>query len=188
MGPWLLIGLGNIPEAGFQSFLAPWIGGVSDPGGTPPPPSSEGFQSLLGFWIGGISGSAGTTPAVVGWPGRQRRRHKIEDLERSLQQQRANTFGRHWFSEFQEAQQAALDKAKKAKSKAQREALIDAVAAVQDIEVIEDDIAELTRLFSAAAGAGRVTASLKHTRKILDFALIREAEDEEEAIELLLLH
>ncbi len=66
--------------AGYDSLLAPWIGGASAA------PAGAGYDSLLGFWFGGAS--AGRRPAgeaaTGGWPLPQRGVRKVRRLEARL--------------------------------------------------------------------------------------------------------
>jgi predicted DNA-binding WGR domain protein len=124
---------------------------------------------------------------VVGWPGRLR--HTRKELENRIKAQRANTFGRKWFEEFLDAQEAALAKAGKAKSEKQREALVEAVAATQQVDT-EAEATALSALLAAAVNASRVTASIKRADEVVRLAARRELDDEDDDEEamMLLLH
>ncbi len=149
-------------------------------------------MTLLLLFQGGFGSTPPTPPpaVVVGWIGKLR--HGRKDLEERLDRQRANTFSRRWFREYLEAEAAALERAKEAKSAKQREALEEAVEAANEavVEALDDgrSLEELTRSLNAAANATRVTASIRHAEEVKRLAAIAEWDDEEEAIELLLLH
>ncbi len=129
------------------------------------------------------------TSRAVGWIGKLR--HTRKDLEERLAKQRANTFSRRWFNEYLEAEAAALERAKEAKGK-QRAALEEAVEAANEavVEALDDgrSLEELTRSLNAAANATRVTASIRHAEEVIRLAALAEYDDDEETIELLLLH
>jgi hypothetical protein len=121
------------------------------------------------------------------WDGRLR--HKAEDLEERLRAQRGNTFGRRWYEDYLAA---ALAKAEEAKNERQAAALLEAVEAVSneiDNAVAEDreplDVAAMLR---AATSATRATASIKHSAAIAKAIAQAWEDDEEEVIEMLLLH
>ncbi len=130
--------------------------------------------------------------ASVGWsPGF---RHGRKELEQKLKRQRSETFSRRWFDEYLKAEEAALERAEKTKSPKQREALEDAVNAASEAvaEAIDDgrDIEVLARALHAAAGASRITASIKLAGIVVELAKRAEQEaleDDDEAI-MLLLH
>jgi membrane glycosyltransferase len=146
----------------------------------------------MGPWliIGLGSPGSGAAPQNVGWPGRLR--HTKKELEEKLRRQRANTFGRRWFEDYLAAQARALEKAEKAKSAKQREALEEAVEAADEAvdAAIEQgrEVHDLTVALNAAASASRLTASIKHARNVVVLASTYEDDNDEETVELLLLH
>lgn len=180
MLPYLLyqVGVGDVPTVGFQSLLAPWVGGAS-------------------------AGTPVIAPKVVGWP----RRIKREELERRLKEQRDNTFGRRRWAELkalEAAEEAASRLAIETASKAQRKALEAAAQAARDTaraaseaqSVPVQAIDALTLALEAATSATRIKVSLDEAKRAVGLAnavmaelrRIEDENDEEEAIVLLLTH
>ena len=119
-----------------------------------------------------------TTKKKVGW-GFQ---HTQEELEAKLKRQKAETFGPRWYDEYLAARAAVVGRVESTTSPNHREALVEAVDAA-DKMVAPERAADIAQMLKAAAGAKRLTASLKHARAIVDYD-----DDEEEVIEMLLLH
>lgn len=115
--------------------------------------------------------------------------HTAEDLERRLEEQRGNTFGVKWYESFIEATEAAAAKAEEAKSAAQRIALEKAVEAAEEIVTERPQFAE-EALFAlqAAVNATRATAIIKHANRVAELARMYAYYQDEEDIEMLLLH
>ncbi len=142
---------------------------------------------MLLLFQGAFGSTPPTPPAVVvGWIGKLR--HTREELEEKLERQRANTFGRRWFNEYLAAQARALEKAKKTKSETQREALEEAVEAAAEAVDAGREVPDLTAALNAAASASHLATSIKLARNVIEMALAYEENEDEEAIEMLLLH
>jgi hypothetical protein len=120
------------------------------------------------------------TRKKVGWGFR----HTRQELEAKLQQQKSETFGLRWYDDYLAARAAAIERIESTKSRPHREALVEAVD-VADAVVNPETVFDLARELKAAAGARRVTASLKHAIVI---AALASYDDDEEVIEMLLLH
>ena len=127
------------------------------------------------------------TTKKVGWGFR----HTREELEEKLARQRTHTFGRNWFQDFLAAREALAERAETLNGK-QRAIVQEAVAEASDalVDALQDgrEIVDLTPLLMAAASATRMTAVIKHSRAVIDAARYAFEDDDEEAIELLLLH
>jgi len=113
------------------------------------------------------------TPAKkrVGWGFR----HTRKELEQRLRAQRGDRFSPKWFEDFLAARDALAERAEALQSELLHRAADDAADASIDV----------VPLLKAAASATRKTAALKHARAIIDAA---EYDDDEEIIEMLLLH
>lgn len=167
-------------------------------------PATVGFSSLLAPWVGGAGSSGTATHPAVGWPAR---RIKRAELERRLQEQRDNTFGRRRWAELKAlatAEEAASRLAIETQSKSQRKALEAATQAARDTARAATEaqafpaaqIDALTLALQAAASATRIKASLDEARHavVLANALMAELQrladqdDEEEAVALLLMN
>jgi hypothetical protein len=116
----------------------------------------------------------------VGWGFR----HTQEELEARLRQQKTETFGLRWYDDYLAARAAAAKRLESTKSDPHRKALSEAVDAA-DEAIAPETVMGITEMLKAAAGAKRLTASLKHARALADLALY---DDDEEVIEMLLLH
>jgi hypothetical protein len=123
---------------------------------------------------------ATTTKKKVGWGFR----HTREELEEKLKQQKAETFGLRWYDDYLAARAAIVERVESTTSPNHRDALVEAIDAADEIVTIWN-VTGVTEMLSAAAKATRITASLKHARMIVDYA---EYDDDEEVIEMLLLH
>ena len=123
---------------------------------------------------------------VVGWG----YRHTRQDLEERLKRQRQNTFGRQWFDEFMEAREALAERAETLNDK-QRAIVQEAVAEASDalVDALQDGREiDLAPLLMAAASSTRITAVIKHSRAVIEAARYAAEDDDEEVIEMLLLH
>ena len=127
----------------------------------------------------------GVTKPKVGWMPEwgSGLRHDPEELEQRLKAQREGTFGRRRFDELiAEAEQKAVE----LKSKPAKAALRRAIEAVQEAaETATDD--SLTEALEAAVLASNATRTIKQADALYAMAMAA-LEDEEEEIELLLLH
>jgi hypothetical protein len=117
------------------------------------------------------------TKKKVGWGFR----HTREELEAKLRQQKAEAFGLRWYDDYLAARATVVERIERTTSPNHREALVEAVDAADEIVTLWN-VAGVTGMLSSAAKATRPTASLKHARAIVDY------DDEEEVIEMLLLH
>ena len=133
---------------------------------------------IVGTWAGGGTKHVGWMPE---WGSGLR--HDPEELEQRLKAQREGTFGRRRFEELiAEAEQKAVE----LKSKPAKAALKRAIEAVQEAaETATDD--SLTDALEAAVLASNATRTIKQADALYAMAMAA-LEDEEEEIELLLLH
>ena len=124
-----------------------------------------------------------STKKHVGWMPEWGYRHDPAELERRLKAQREGTFGRRRFEELiAEAEQKAVE----LKSKPAKAALKRAIAAVQEAaETAPND--SLTDALEAAVLASNASRTIKGADALYRMAMAA-LEDEEEEIELLLLH
>ncbi len=106
-------------------------------------------------------------------------------------------FSRKYYDEMRAAEAAALAALKAAsvrKRVEQQEALARAARAAQEaLDAVQEqdtevDLAPLTRALDAAVGAKNFATSLKRAQDAIDAAKAMMDEEEEEAIELLLMH
>lgn len=146
------------------------------------PPDGCGFQAPKGFQKSGFQNCA---PKGIGWHPSWGFRHSPEELERRLAQQRGVSSA--WFDDFIEAQRAAAVRVATSKSIKHRAVLDEAAAivyaAVEEAITAENEppmhlIAEL----ASAAGASRVTASIRYAEMIKRCV---EDDDEEEILLLM---
>jgi hypothetical protein len=117
------------------------------------------------------------TTKKIGWGFR----HTREELAEKLRQQKTETFGLRWYDDYLAARAAVVDRVESTTSPNHREALVEAVDAA-DRMVTPERAMDLAWTLNATAKATRMTASLKHARAIVDY------DDDEEVIEMLLLH
>lgn len=171
---------------GVFSVSGRWLGGLGAPG---PVPAVGGYRSFWGFWLGGMGAPSSTptppTTPAVGWIGRFR--HKPEDLERRLREQRDNTFSRRRFEEMllEAAEQAAAEKNKTTRrvlKLAVREAKKIDVEAVSDFEPLTLALEAIATQAKEALAAAKQLIELAEAEK----ARLELEQDDEEAIWLLL--
>lgn len=122
-----------------------------------------------------------------------RLRHDPKELERVIQRQKDNTFGRRWFDEFLEAKEELAIAAKDAKDKAQRKALRQAARAVEEIAEAELDFEPIAGVIQAAARTDSVKQTIDLARHARDLVAayqkyIDDQEDEREVEMLLSWH
>ncbi len=142
---------------------------------------------MLLLFQGAFGSTPPTPPAVVvGWIGKLR--HTRKELEERLDRQRANTFGRRWFNEYLAAQAKALEKAEETESEPLREALEEAVEAAAEAVEAGQEVPGLTAALDAAASASHLATSIRLARQVVEMALAYEENEDELAIEMLLLH
>lgn len=122
---------------------------------------------------------------AVGWMPEWGFRHDPAELERRLAAQKSE---RRWYDDFLAAAKAVRVRANTTKSEKQRRALIYAAELAAD--AVAEAIAEereappaLIAELAAAAGASRVTASIRHAETVI--AMVAEWEDEDEIMLLL---
>ena len=111
-------------------------------------------------------------------------RHDPQELEQRLKAQREGAFGRRRFDELvAEAEQKAAE----LKSKPAKAALQRAIDAVQEaVESEPDD--RFTDALEAAVLASNASRTIKQAQIVYEMAMAALDEEEEEDIELLLLH
>lgn len=175
---------------------------------------NNGFEVCGGPTACGFQGNAfqnnafsvcGVTPTIkkrIGWPDTLRRRIPRKKLEQLLKLQKDRTFGRKWFEEMEQAAlefaQAETQAARAEEARAKREAAYSvAIAARSAREAAEraDEHYELNQLAAAlqvARSSKNLADRLEAARYAMDWAAYikqkLDDEEDEEAVELLLMH
>jgi hypothetical protein len=183
-----LFRLGSVPGAtqqGYRSLLAFWSGGANNNG-----QAAQGFRSLLAFWAGGAATSGAVAPVAqqdVGDGGRRRRgrRQRLRTADDDLTEGEVQWMQR----KLAELRKAKSEREAAEAAKALEIALAQAAQDERAAEVISEVIEAKKPEAIARADYSLVMRDVRVLGQILSelLRMVKEQEDEEDDIEILLL-